>query len=205
EGHTGYSIAINETLGVVALGTDYGVTFVSIDDIEDSIWYADPIATWYCHYPVSDLHWVGDYIYVAEYRPYVIDASDLWESGPDTIGHYGLPPYGPRELLYDDGYLYTRSSFGDLVIYEFDTTMQVDEGGDSFLDEEFRIFPNPILQNQRLVLDKKLKKPKLFDISGRKIELPDRTINTSELSPGIYLLVADLNNKKIIKKLVVLG
>ena len=206
EGHTGYSIAINESLGVVALGTDYGVVFVSMDDIEDSIYNAEPIATWYCDHPVSDLVWIDGYVYIAEYGLYVIDVTDLDGAGPDTLANYnlwGLIGHSSVEIAVDGNYIYTRSGRGNLYILELDTTMGV-QNGCSFLDEKFRIFPNPILQNQKLVLDKKLKTPRLFDISGREMKLENRTINTSELSPGIYLLVANLNNKKIVKKLVVL-
>ena len=71
--------------------------------------------------------------------------------------------------------------------------------------EEYRIFPNPILQGAKLTLDRRIESPHLFDISGRKIELPDRTINTSELSPGIYFLWGTVHNSKIVKKIVVLG
>ncbi len=72
-------------------------------------------------------------------------------------------------------------------------------------DEDFRIFPNPIMQNSRIVLDKKLLKPQLFDLSGKQVNLVDRTIISSSLSPGIYFLCASYQNKRIVKKIVILG
>ncbi len=203
-GNGGYCVALNETLRVVAIdmGPGEGLAFVSMDSIEDSAYTAEPLAE--LGLPPWDMHWIDGYLYLTTGGyTYVLDVTNVSSGTIVTIGMYHLGT-GTR-ILADSCFIYLHSMTGYLYILELDTTMQVGEDGCSFLDEEFRIFPNPILQNQRLVLDKKLKKPKLFDISGRKIELHDRTINTSELSPGIYLLVADLNNKKIIKKLVVLG
>ena len=129
------------------------------------------------------------------------------------IGYYrAFDLWGDVEVAYINDSLYVLAigkvddSHCALYIIKHDTIFcQI-----GYLDsphrngEEYRIFPNPILQGTKLTLDKKLKTPRLFDISGREMKLENRTINTSELSPGIYLLVANLNNKKIVKKLVVL-
>ena len=200
------AVAINETLEIVALGTGFGkIHFVDIDDVIDSNYSADPIATHNIGEPITDLYWIDNYLYIAAYNPYVLDVSDL--DAIDTVAMYNL--YGligstAWNIFSFENYVYVRAA-GLLYILEVDTSMQVGDDSCSFLDEEFRIFPNPIMQNSRIILSKKLNKPKLYNLAGKRMSLNDRTIDTSLLSPGIYFLSAEYNKKRITKKITVVN
>ena len=205
EGDGANTVAINETLEIVALGTGLGkIYFVDIDDVIDSNYSADPIATWDRDGMIQDLYWYDNILYVCTGGyVFVLDVSDVESGNIDTIGMYLTG--GGRTIIADGDYIFLHVPDNHLFILEVDTTMQVGEDGCSFLDEEFRIFPNPIMQNSRIILSKKLNKPKLYNLAGKRMSLNDRTIDTSLLSPGIYFLSAEYNKKRITKKITVVN
>ena len=138
------------------------------------------------------------------------DVSDIESSGIDTIAIYNASALLPglasiERILVDGDLIYCYSGTAELLIFQVDTTMQIENSGDSFLDEEFRIFPSPVIQGAKVVLNERLNEPKLFDLTGKQIQISDRTIDASALPPGIYFLSATVNGKKVIKKFVVLN
>jgi hypothetical protein len=220
-GNCGHSVAVNETLGVIALGTNYGVVFVSIEDIEDSLYNAVPLAKWEEN-PVSDLIWDDCKLYVSAWRVLIFDVSDVESGSFDTIGYYPISTselavkenyiygfgglgYLCSELAVKENYIYGFGGLGYLCILEMDTN-SIQECKFECPQDDFDLFPNPINRSAKCKLPDVVKRAQVFDLTGK---LVSNTENTSEITVpqtcGLYLLrIKTANGMEILKKIFVI-
>ncbi len=117
------------------------------------------------------------------------------DNGPEGIT-YIKPENSPNGNAY---VLVANEISGTITIFEVDTNALSNSSFDSEI-KTFTIFPNPSLNG--IVYFNRVADYELFDISGKKIseEKEAYTINTSQLSKGIYLVKT---SEGIVKKLIV--
>lgn len=117
------------------------------------------------------------------------------DNGPEGIT-YIKPENSPNGKAY---ILVANEISGTITIFEVDTNALTNPSFDSEI-KTFTIFPNP--SENGIVYFNRVADYELFDISGKKIssEKEAYTINTSQLSKGIYLVKT---GEGIVKKLIV--
>lgn len=117
------------------------------------------------------------------------------DNGPEGIT-YIKPENSPNGKAY---ILVANEISGTITIFEVDTNALSNSSFDSEI-KTFTIFPNP--SENGIVYFNRVADYELFDISGKKIssEKEAYTINTSQLSKGIYLVKT---SEGIVKKLIV--
>ena len=117
------------------------------------------------------------------------------DNGPEGIT-YIKPENSPNGNAY---VLVANEISGTITIFEVDTNTLNNSSFDSEI-KTFTIFPNP--SENGIVYFNRVADYELFDISGKKIssEKEAYTINTSQLSKGIYLVKT---SEGIVKKLIV--
>jgi len=79
---------------------------------------------------------------------------------------------------------------------ELVSSVDIEENGDVF------IFPNPAVDQIKIVSPEKIKSVSIFDMNGRFcLEHKGHIINTTGLVPGFHILKLEFESQKIIKKL----
>ncbi len=203
-GEPAYALAISEEYDMVAVGTGRYIYFVSIDSVEDGNYDAKPNAKLPIAFTVEDLYWEDSLLYINNGKLWVLNVDDL--PNIDTLAISNICGAGP--FCVDSSFIYTVNIFRDVLrIFEIDDSLGIGQQGYNILPiPEFKIFPNPSFAGTRIAIANSFKNAELFDISGRKIlDIKSNVIDTTDLSPGLYLLRVDTGNKIISKKILIMS
>jgi hypothetical protein len=152
-------------------------------------------------FPKIDGNIFYGYRFIAEHDSYVYVLAIDDINNPDTLGYY--PNVGDIIRMNDSIFVGIGGVMKVKVIKL--EGMQINGRGslDITKDIKYCFAPNPISNGQRVNLDKTLTSPELFDITGKKYNIENRTIDASKLAAGVYLLKGNIGGQRVVKKIVV--
>jgi hypothetical protein len=148
---------------------------------------------------VQAIAYQNGYLYVG---PQIFNISTS-PVGDSLVGyHYNITRY--RECLIPF-YNYIFALMPEFSCFDFFEYSQVFEPNIKLppLEYKFHLSPNPTSRFQRITLNKSLISPELFDITGKKYSISNRTIDASKLAAGVYLLKGNIGGQRVVKKIVV--
>jgi len=183
--------------GGVFSSTDQGVTWIKISEIEvdvmESFSNDKLIASRLIENPKGC--WLSN------------DWGNTWESLVDSIINPGVNQFS----ISPTGYVYCQSNMDFYNYYEHHlvkstTTLFENEVFSSQFN--IKIYPNPARNNISIESVKfvNISKYTIYNQIGQKIitgKVIDNNIDISELSSGLYIIEFNINNKSIIKKIVI--
>jgi len=134
--------------------------------------------------------------------------NDVWEQrGVDIIGETFFEGFGSSVSLSSNGNILSTgtpysNNGGYVEVYDLSAVLS----SDSFTSSKFNIYPNPTKNSFTIDLKDNLeyKKVNIYNSLGQFIKSnKELTINTTNLSTGIYFVQIETNQGKATKKLVI--